>query len=54
MYDKYRSVAKVAEALEISTAMVTMSLPYEKTVYGLEENGCGEMNANVIWHTVKR
>lgn len=37
MYDKYGSVAKVAEALEISTAMVTMSLPYEKTVYGLEE-----------------
>ena len=37
MYDKYGSVAKVAEVLEISTAMVTMSLPYEKTVYDLEE-----------------
>ena len=37
MYDKYGSVAKVAEVLEISTAMVTMSLPYEKTVYDLED-----------------
>ena len=37
MYEKYGSVAKVAEVLEISTAMVTMSLPYEKTVYDLED-----------------
>ena len=37
LYGKYRSVAKVAEALGISTAMVTMSLPYEKTVYDLED-----------------
>lgn len=37
MYGKCGSVAKVAEALGISTAMVTMSLPYEKTVYDLED-----------------
>lgn len=37
MYEKYGSVAKIAEVLEISTAMVTMSLPYEKTVYDLED-----------------
>lgn len=36
-YEKYGSVAKVAEALGITTAMVTMSLPYEKAVYDLED-----------------
>jgi len=37
LYEKYGSVTRVAEVLEISTAMVTMSLPYEKTVYDLED-----------------
>ena len=41
LYERYHSVARVAAELERSTALVTMYLPYEKTVYDLEEKSGG-------------
>lgn len=37
MYEKFGSVRRVAEALDCTSALVTMYLPYGKTVYDLEE-----------------
>ena len=37
LYEKYGSVARVATELEVSEALVTMYLPYEKVVYDLED-----------------
>ena len=37
LYEKYGSVKRVAEELGTSEALVKMYLPYEKTVYDLEE-----------------
>ena len=37
LYEKYGSVRDVAEELEVSDALVTMYLPYEKVVYDLED-----------------
>ena len=36
-YGKLKSIELVAEKLGVSTALVTMYLPYEKVVYDLEE-----------------
>lgn len=36
-YERLGSVKKVAEALEVSEALVKMYLPYERTVYDLED-----------------
>ena len=41
LFEKYGSVARVAEELEVSDALVTMYLPYEKTVYDLEDKSGG-------------
>lgn len=40
-YEKLKSIKLVAEKLEVSTALVTMYLPYEKVVYDLEEKSSG-------------
>ena len=37
LYEQYGSVARVAEKLDVSTAMATMYLPYNKGGYDLEE-----------------
>lgn len=37
LYEEYGSVARVAEELEVSDALVTMYLPYEKVVYDLDD-----------------
>lgn len=36
LYNKYGNVSKVAQALNVSEALVKMYLPYEKGVYDLE------------------
>ena len=41
LYERYRSITRVAKELEVSDALVTMYLPYEKTVYDLEEKSGG-------------
>lgn len=41
LFEKYGSVARVAEELDVSDALVTMYLPYEKTVYDLEDKSGG-------------
>lgn len=45
LYEKYKSVKAVAEALELSPSLITMYLPYEKTVYDLEEKSSGAKRA---------
>ena len=37
LYEKYGSITRVAAELEVSTALVTMYLPYGRTVYDLED-----------------
>lgn len=37
LYEKYKDIKRVAAELEVSDALVTMYLPYEKVVYDLEE-----------------
>ena len=37
LYKTYGSISRVAEELGVSTALVTMYLPYEKAVYDLEK-----------------
>ena len=37
MYERYHSIPVVAEKLDVSTALVTMYLPYEKVVYDLDD-----------------
>ena len=37
LYEKYKSVKAVAEALDVTPALITMYLPYEKVVYDLED-----------------
>lgn len=41
LYEKHKSVKKVAEILGVSTSLVTMYLPYEKVVYDLEDKSGG-------------
>lgn len=41
LFEKYGSVRDVAEELDVSDALVTMYLPYEKTVYDLEDKSGG-------------
>lgn len=41
LYEKYGNIREVAETLEVSDALVTMYLPYEKTVYDLEDKSGG-------------
>lgn len=41
LYEKYGSISRVAAELEMSTALVTMYLPYEKVVYDLEDKSSG-------------
>lgn len=36
LYAKYHSISKVAEEMNVSSALVTMYLPYERVVYDLE------------------
>ncbi len=52
LYEEYGSIARVAEELEVSEALVTMYLPYEKTVYDLGEDRSG--NAHRIVRYRKR
>jgi hypothetical protein len=47
LYGKYKSVSRVAEELGMSSALVNMYLPYEKTVYDLEEKS---RNAKRVSH----
>ena len=37
LYEKYKNVKAVAETLDVSPALVTMYLPYEKVVYSQDE-----------------
>lgn len=37
LYEKYQSISRVASELEVTDALVTMYLPYGKTVYDLED-----------------
>lgn len=37
LYEKYESVKKVAAELQVTPALVTMYLPYEKVVYDLDD-----------------
>lgn len=37
LYGKYHSISRVASELRVSNALVTMYLPYEKTVYDLDD-----------------
>lgn len=37
LYERYQSISCVAKELEVSDALVTMYLPYEKVVYDLED-----------------
>lgn len=37
LFERYHSISRVAEELECSTALVTMYLPYGRTVYDLED-----------------
>lgn len=37
LFEKYGSIGRVAEELEVSTALVTMYLPYQKVAYDLEQ-----------------
>lgn len=37
LFEEFKSIKAVAAELDISTALVTMCLPYEKTVYDLEK-----------------
>lgn len=37
LYEKYKDIKRVAEVLGVSSALVTMYLPYGKVVYDLEE-----------------
>ena len=41
LYEKLGSVFAVARELEVTPALVTMYLPYEKVVYDLEEKSSG-------------
>ena len=45
LYQQYKSVKRVAEALELSPSLVTMYLPYEKVVYDLDEKSGGAKRA---------
>lgn len=37
LYGRYHSISRVASELGVSNALVTMYLPYEKTVYDLDD-----------------
>ena len=37
LFEKYRSVRRIAEELDVTEALVNMYLPYGKTVYDLKE-----------------
>lgn len=37
LYEKYHDIHQVAQILNVSDALVTMYLPYEKVVYDLED-----------------
>ena len=37
LYGKYHSISRVASELGVTNALVTMYLPYEKTVYDLDD-----------------
>ena len=41
LFEEYGSIGRVAEELGMSTALVTMYLPYQKTLYDLEEKSSG-------------
>lgn len=52
LYEKYKSVKAVAEALDVTPALVTMYLPYEKVVYDLEDKSGGAKRVE-RWRTEK-
>jgi len=49
LYEQYGSIARVAEELEVSEALVKMYLPYEKTVYDLGEERTGNAKRVERW-----
>ena len=53
LYEKYGNIREVAETLEVSDALVTMYLPYEKTVYDLEDKS-GNAKRIDRWREKKR
>ena len=53
LYEKYKSVKRVAEELECSAALVTMYLPYEKVVYDLEEKSGGAKRVQ-RWRSIQK
>lgn len=53
LYEKYKSVAKVAKEIGTSEALVKMYLPYEKVVYDLEDKS-GNAKRIDRWREKKR
>ena len=37
LYENYGSISKVADEMKVSSALVTMYLPYERVVYDIED-----------------
>ena len=52
LYKTYGSISRVAEELGVSTALVTMYLPYEKAVYDLEKRS-GNAKRQQRWREKK-
>ena len=53
LYEKYKSVKRVADALDVTPALVTMYLPYEKVVYDLEEKSGGAKRVQ-RWRSIQK
>lgn len=53
LYQRYGSVKRVAAELGVSCALVTMYLPYDKTVYDLEDK-TGNARRVARWREKKR
>ena len=53
LYEQYGNINRVAEALNVTTALVAIYLPYEKTVYDLEEKSGGAMRVE-RWREKKK
>ncbi len=53
LYDQLHSIRRVAEALGVTEALVTMYLPYGKVVYDLEEKSSGAKRTE-RWREKKR
>ena len=53
LFEKYKSVRRVAEELDVTEALVNMYLPYGKTVYDLKEKS-GNAKRIERWRSQKK